>query len=95
MIICDQAFNILNSMKVLYFAWVKSKTGISEEIIIDSNIKDINSLLKYLSKKYPKLNKFIKQKNTIRIAVNLNYITNNRKLNPKDEIALFPPVSGG
>ena len=31
----------------------------------------------------------------IRVAINLKYISNNKKLNSNDEIALFPPVSGG
>ena len=31
----------------------------------------------------------------IRIAVNLEYTSENIKLSNKDEIALFPPVSGG
>ena len=46
-------------MKILYFSWLKSKTGISEEQIDDKNIKDINTLLKYISKKHPKLKKFM------------------------------------
>ena len=95
MIICDPVLIILNNMKVLYFAWIQSKTNIAEERINNNSVKDINSLLKHLSTKYPKLKKFIKQKNTIRIAVNFNYVTKNKKLKPKDEIALFPPVSGG
>ena len=39
--------------------------------------------------------KYIKQKDLIRIAVNLEYIKNNKKLKEIDEIAFFPPVSGG
>ena len=82
-------------MKILYFAWLKDKTGISEEVIKNNHIKDVRSLLKFLSKKYPKLKKYIKEKNIIRIAVNMKYVTKNIKLNKKDEIAIFPPVSGG
>lgn len=82
-------------MKILYFAWLKDKTGISQENIKNKDIKDINSLLKLLSKKYPELKKFINDKNIIRIAVNMKYVTKNIKINDKDEIAIFPPVSGG
>ncbi len=82
-------------MKILYFAWLKDKTGISQENIENKDIKDINSLLKLLSKKYPELKKFINDKNIIRIAVNMKYVTKNIKINDKDEIAIFPPVSGG
>jgi len=82
-------------MKILYFAWLKDKTGKSEEYISNPNIKDISSLLNFLSKKYPNLKKFIKKKYILRIAVNLKYTEKNIKLAKKDEIAIFPPVSGG
>jgi len=82
-------------MKIKYFAWLKSITHIDCEEIIDKNIADTDSLKKYLCNKYPKLNDYIIKEDIVRIAVNLEYITNNCKLSPNDEIALFPPVSGG
>ncbi|PPR43452.1 MAG: hypothetical protein CFH21_00789 [Alphaproteobacteria bacterium MarineAlpha5_Bin11] len=82
-------------MKILYFAWLKTKTGTSQEIIKNVRINDVNSLLKYLAKKHPNLRKFIFQKDVIRISVNLKYTTKNKKLHKNDEVALFPPVSGG
>ena len=80
-------------MKIKYFSWLKKITKIDEEDISDTNIKDIEKLKNYLCKKYPELKKYIKQKDLIRIAVNLEYIQSNKKLKEIDEIALFPPVS--
>ena len=82
-------------MKIKYFSWLKKITKIDEENISDTNIKDIENLKNYLCVKYPELKKYIKQKDLIRIAVNLEYIKSNKKLKESDEIALFPPVSGG
>ena len=82
-------------MKIKYFSWLKKITKIDEENISDINIKDIESLKNYLCKKHPELKKYIKQKDLIRIAVNLEYIQSNKKLKEIDEIAFFPPVSGG
>ena len=82
-------------MKIKYFSWLKKITKIDEENISDINIKDIENLKNYLCKKYPELKKYIKQKDLIRIAVNLKYIKSNKKLKEIDEIAFFPPVSGG
>ena len=82
-------------MKIKYFSWLKKITKIDEEDISDTNIKDIEKLKNYLCKKYPELKKYTKQKDLIRIAVNLEYIKNNKKLKEIDEIAFFPPVSGG
>ena len=82
-------------MKIKYFAWLKNITHTDCEDIMNYNITDIDTLKKYLCSKYPKLNDYIIKEDIVRIAVNLEYISNNRKLSCNDEIALFPPVSGG
>ena len=82
-------------MKIKYFAWIKNMTEVEEEIIIDKSINDITTLKKFLLKKYPKLKKYIGKKDIIRVAINLQYSSKNKKIKQKDEIALFPPVSGG
>ena len=45
--------------------------------------------------KYPKLEQHIIKEDIIKIAINLEYVTTNKRFTSKDEIALFPPVSGG
>tara|TARA_B100001123_G_C14749277_1_gene804205 strand:- start:275 stop:523 length:249 start_codon:yes stop_codon:yes gene_type:complete len=82
-------------MIIKYFAWVKNITGKDQEIINEKIIIDINTLKIFLIKKYPKLKKYFNDKKLIRFAVNLNYEIDNKKLNQNDEIAIFPPVSGG
>ena len=81
-------------MLVKYFAWLKNITEIEEEIIEDPSIVDVNSLKKFLGKKYPKLNEHFNNNDLIRVAINLSYNYDNEKINKDDEIALFPPVSG-
>jgi len=82
-------------MLVKYFAWIKNITEIEEEIIEDPSIIDVNSLKEFLKKKYPKLNEHFNNNDLIRIAINLYYTYENDEIKPNDEIALFPPVSGG
>ena len=82
-------------MKIKYFSWLKNIAGAESEEINDTNIQDIESLKKYLCKKYPKLKEYIMDDQIIRIAVNLEYASDNIKITNQDEIALFPPVSGG
>ena len=82
-------------MIIKYFAWLKNITNIEEEILTDPSIKDINSLKKYLLKKYPKMKKHLDNDNLIRVAINLSYTFENDAIKEDDEIALFPPVSGG
>ena len=81
-------------MKIKYFAWLKDITNNESEIFDNINIKDINELKKYIVKKYPDLKKYI-DRDVLRIAVNHEYIVENIPLNANDEIAIFPPVSGG
>ena len=82
-------------MIIKYFAWIKNITRIDEEKIDDSSVNDIKSLKKFLIKKYPKLKRHILENDILRIAVNLEIVTSNCSINQKDEIAIFPPVSGG
>ena len=83
-------------MIIKYFAWLKNITNTEEEKIDDKNITDVKTLKKFLLKKYPQLNQYMTKKDDfIRVAINLEYVTTNELINSKDEIALFPPVSGG
>jgi molybdopterin synthase sulfur carrier subunit len=83
-------------MIIKYFAWLKNITKTEEENVEDENIRDVETLKKFLLKKYPKFNQYMKKEDDfIRVAVNLEYVTANVTLNAEDEIALFPPVSGG
>jgi len=81
-------------MKIKYFAWLKDITNSESEVFENNNISNIDELKKFLVKKYPELQKHFEQ-DVLRIAVNQEYILENIYLNSNDEIAIFPPVSGG
>ena len=81
-------------MKVIYFAWIKEITKIEKEMIINNEIQNLDNFKKYLIKKYPNLKKHI-QDGILRFAVNQDYIVDDIELFNDDEIAVFPPVSGG
>ena len=81
-------------MRIRYFAWIKDITNKEDEIIDINHPKTIQELKKYLEKLYPELEKHFLQ-DVLRFAVNQEYVSENLSLNPIDEIAIFPPVSGG
>ena len=81
-------------MKIIYFAWIKDITNFPEELLDPNEIKNSESLKKYIISKYPDLKKHLDQE-ILRFAVNQEYIIENIDLKKNDEIAVFPPVSGG
>ena len=81
-------------MKIIYFAWIKDITNLPEELLDSNEIKNLDNLKKYIISKYPDLKKHLDQE-ILRFAVNQEYIIENIDLYKDDEIAVFPPVSGG
>ena len=81
-------------MKIIYFAWIKDITNLPEELLDSNEIRNLDSLKKYIISNYPDLKKHLDQE-ILRFAVNQEYIIENIDLKKDDEIAVFPPVSGG
>ena len=81
-------------MKIKYFAWIKELTKNDEEILDSNEIQNLEKLKKFLTTKYPNLQKHFDQE-ILRFAINQEYVVENIDLNKDDEIAIFPPVSGG
>ena len=81
-------------MIIKYFAWIKDITHKDHDVIENNYPETINDLKKLLCNLYPDLEKHINN-DIIRYAINMEYTSINNKLTSKDEIAIFPPVSGG
>ena len=81
-------------MKIKYFAWVREITNNSEEIVDSIEINNLDKLKIFIVSKYPDLKKHLDQE-ILRFAVNQEYVSENIDLKKNDEIAVFPPVSGG
>ena len=81
-------------MKIKYFAWIRELTKNNEEYLDLNKIQNLKELKKFLLTKYPDLQKHFDQ-GIIRFAFNQEYVAENIDLNEDDEIAVFPPVSGG
>ena len=83
-------------MVVKYFSWIKEHIGKSEEQIdLPSNITNVNQLINYLNEIDEKYNIIFEKKDLIRIAVNKTYSSFDTNISNSDEIAFFPPVTGG
>ena len=83
-------------MKVLYFAWVRSKIGLAEESVsLPQGVESVEQFLLWLKGRGPGFADALKDTNFIRVAVNQEFATADVRLNDSDEVALFPPVTGG
>ncbi|OAN50242.1 molybdopterin synthase sulfur carrier subunit [Paramagnetospirillum marisnigri] len=83
-------------MKVLYFAWLKAKTGIGEEDIVPpADARTVGALVDYLKTRSPGHASAFETLSVVRVAVNQDYAGLDTPVKPGDEIAFFPPVTGG
>ena len=83
-------------MRILYFSWIKEKIGVSsQEINIDEKISDISDLIMYLKNLSTNHHNALSDQNSIRVAINKNFSSFDTKIKNGDEIAFFPPVTGG
>ena len=84
-------------MKIIYFSWLKETLGASKENFdLPSNIKNVDNLIKWLSTKSMKHKRIFLKSRNIRCSINHQIVTNkNSKIKNSDEIAFFPPFTGG
>ncbi len=83
-------------MKLLYFAWLRTKIGTgSEEIEPPEGVADVAALLDWLKGRGDGYADALADLSLVRVAVNQEYVGLDHPVAPGDEIALFPPVTGG
>jgi len=83
-------------MKLLYFAWLRQKIGIAEEQVEPpSDVRTVAELIQWLRGRGPNFADALREDAVIRVAVNQEYVPRSKTLGAGDEVALFPPVTGG
>tara|TARA_B100001123_G_C15263907_1_gene1007666 strand:+ start:456 stop:707 length:252 start_codon:yes stop_codon:yes gene_type:complete len=83
-------------MKLLYFAWIRTKLGIAEETVFPSDdISDVQELIGWLGSRDDKFRAVFSDETHIKVAVNQEYVDFNHPVKHGDEVAFFPPVTGG
>ncbi len=83
-------------MKLLYFAWVREKTGIAaEEVELPAEVGDVAGLVDWLRVRVDAYRNALADIETVRVAVNQEYAGLDHPVADDDEVAFFPPVTGG
>jgi sulfur-carrier protein len=83
-------------VKLLYFAWVRQKVGKSEETLaLPKGVLTVRDLARHLEKMGPGYSDAFGDLSRLRAAVNQDHVDFSAPVSDGDEIAFFPPVTGG
>ena len=83
-------------VKLLYFAWVRQKIGRSEDdMAVPSSVKTVAALIDFLRAQGPGYEAAFSDVKLVRCAVNQQHAGLEAVVKPDDEVAFFPPVTGG
>ena len=83
-------------MKILYFAWMREHIGCAaEEIELPDGVTTVAELLPHLTNQSNGHATALRNLKTVRVAVNRTHRTLDMSIKQDDEIAFFPPVTGG
>ncbi|MDE0796313.1 MAG: molybdopterin converting factor subunit 1 [Alphaproteobacteria bacterium] len=83
-------------MQVLYFGWVKSRIGIGkEELSPPPEVTNVASLIDWLKGRGDRYANAFEDSTALRVAVNQEIAPLDAAIADGDEVAVFPPMTGG
>ena len=83
-------------MVIRYFAWLRDYTGCSsEQLDCPTDVKTITDLIEYLCSRSHGHRSAFENGGVIRAAINQEFASSDDAISPTDEVAFFPPVTGG
>ncbi len=83
-------------MRLLYFGWVRTKIGVgSEDVEIPAGVADVAALIDWLQGRGDGYAEALQDLSMVRVAVNQEIAEFDAAVQTGDEVALFPPMTGG
>ncbi|MCE2574637.1 molybdopterin converting factor subunit 1 [Komagataeibacter sp. FNDCR2] len=83
-------------LHILYFAWLRDRLGRSDEsVALPENARSVQDLITQLRARGGEYGAVFARPEQIRVAVNQRFATVTDPIAANDEIAFFPPVTGG
>jgi len=84
------------SIRILYFARLREDMGIATEMFqLPAEVSDVNSLRAELVARGGASAAALGQGKAVRVSVNQDLARGDTPVKPGDEVAFFPPVTGG
>lgn len=83
-------------MKVLYFAWLRERIGSGEEeVSLPGGVATVGALMRWLAARSDGHAAAFADPAVVRAAVNQEHATPETAVRDGDEVAFFPPMTGG
>lgn len=83
-------------LKLRYFASLREQLGVgSEELTVPADVVTVAALRAHLMTRNANWTVALAPQKALRVAVNLDMAQADTRLRPGDEVAFFPPVTGG
>jgi molybdopterin synthase sulfur carrier subunit len=84
------------TLHLLYFAWLRERVGTGEErVAVPAGVATVADLVAWLRGRSAGHAAAFAAANRVRCAVNQEFAGPEARLAPGDEVAFFPPVTGG
>jgi molybdopterin converting factor subunit 1 len=83
-------------MKLLYFAWMRQRIGKgAEDLPLPQGVATVSDLINHLIESGPGYAEAFADLTAVKVAINQDFADLASELQDSDEIAFFPPVTGG
>jgi sulfur-carrier protein len=83
-------------VKLVYFAWLRERIGTASETVkLPDDVKTAGQLVEWLATQSEEHAAALAVPSVIRVAVDQEIIEHDEYLGTPNEIALFPPMTGG
>mgnify|MGYP003993784971 CR=1 FL=1 len=83
-------------IRIHYFASIREQLGQAEEqLALPDGVSSIEELIQHLQSINPSFKSVIDSSAKILVAVNQTVVDRSYKLSEDDEVAFFPPMTGG
>jgi molybdopterin converting factor subunit 1 len=84
-----------DEITLLYFAWVRERIGAARATMVLAEPLTLGELVEQLRREGPGHAEALEDMTRLRGAINQEFVGWDAWVRPGDEVALFPPVTGG
>jgi len=83
-------------MRILYFAWLREKAGVSEETLtLPGTVATVADLMEWQQQRGGGYGEAFADAAVVKVAVNQEHVGFEHPVSDSDEVAFFPPITGG